>query len=101
MFKGKPKVYYIGLPRRFVAGAVYDPEEDECIEGATATLTDSETGERFTTKTGSFGDFWLKELQVGTYSLIIEKEGYFPKEIESISTEKDVNLGEIKLYKRM
>ncbi len=100
-FKAKPRVYYIGLPKRFVAGAVYDPEEDECIEGATATLTDSETGEKFTTKTDSFGDFWLKKLQVGTYSLIIEKEGYSRKEIESISTEKDVNLGDIKLYKKI
>jgi len=98
--KAKPRVYYIGLPMRFVAGAVYDPEEDECIEGATVTLTDSETGEKFTTKTDSFGDFWLKKLKVSTYSLAIEQEGYDLKEIESINTEKDVNLGEIKLYKK-
>ncbi len=100
-FKAKPRVYYIGLPQRFVAGAVYDPEEDECIEGATATVTDLETGEKFTTKTDNFGDFWLEKLRVGTYSLAIEKNGYYLKEIESISTEKDVNLGDIKLYKRM
>jgi len=39
-------------------------------------------------------------LETGTYSLTIEKEGYYPREIKSISTEKDVNLGDIKLYTR-
>jgi len=99
-FKAKPRVYYIGLPKRFVAGAVYDPEEDKCIEDAAVTLTDSETGEEFTTKTDSFGDFWLEELKVSIYSLAIEKNGYVLNEVKSISTEKDVNLGEIKLYKK-
>jgi tetrathionate reductase subunit B len=98
--KAKPRVYYIGLPKRFVAGAVYDPEEDECLEGATVTLTDTEAGKKFTAKTDNFGDFWLNELKVGTYSLLIEKDGYYPQEINPISTEKDVNLGDIKLYKK-
>ena len=30
--KAGPRVYYIGIPKRFVAGAVYDPEADECLE---------------------------------------------------------------------
>jgi len=99
-FKTKPRVYYIDLPKRFVAGAAYDPEEDECIEGATVILTDSETGEKFTAETDSFGDFWLEKLKVGMYSLAIEKNGYFPNDIKSINTGKDVNLGDIKLYKK-
>jgi Fe-S-cluster-containing dehydrogenase component len=98
--KTKPRVYYIGLPKRFVAGAVYDPEEDECLEGATVTLTDSGAGKKFTAKTDNFGDFWLNELKAGTYSLLIEKDGYYPQEIKSISTEKDVNVGDVKLYKK-
>jgi len=97
----KPRVYYIGLPRRFVAGAVYDPEADECIGGATATLTGVGTGEKFTAKTDNFGDFWLEDLKVGSYSLVIEKEGYYSQKVESISTEKDVNVGDIKLYKKI
>lgn len=35
----KPRVYYIGLPKRFIAGAVYDPEKEECIENATVMVT--------------------------------------------------------------
>jgi len=96
-----PRVYYIGLPKKFVAGAVYDPEQDECVEGATATLTDVKSGGKFTASTDSFGDFWLKELPVSTFSLTIEKEGYQPREIKSVNTEQDVNLGDIKLDKKM
>ena len=29
----KPRVYYIGLPKKFIAGAVYDQEADLCAEG--------------------------------------------------------------------
>lgn len=101
-FKAKPRVYYIGLPRSFVAGAVYDPEEDECIKGATATLTDSDTDEKFTVKTDSYGDFWFEDMKVDhTYSLRIEKDKYYPQEIQNINTAKDVNVGDIKLYRRV
>jgi len=41
-----------------------------------------------TDKTDNSGDFWLKALRVGTYSLLIEKAGYHPQEIKSISTGK-------------
>jgi tetrathionate reductase subunit B len=93
----KPRVFYIALPKRFIAGAVYDPQEDECIEGAFITLTDHKDGSRFTTCTDEFGDFWFEGLKVGKFSLFIEKEGYRPNQIESLSTENDVNLGDIAL----
>ncbi len=32
--KVKPRVYYLGLPKKFIAGTVYDPEEEEVIIGA-------------------------------------------------------------------
>lgn len=99
--KTRARVFYIGLPKRFIAGEVYCPSEDKCINGAEVTLTDLLTGEKFSAKTDNFGDFWLEKLKVGTYSLAIEKNGYYLREIKSISTEKDVNLGEIKLYRRM
>lgn len=100
-FKAKPRVYYMDLPKRFIAGAVYDPEEDECTEGATAILTNLKTKKKFMAKTDEFGDFWFENLEVGTYSLTIEKDGYYAKKIDSISTEKDVSLGDIKLNKKV
>jgi len=92
-------VFYIGIPGKFIAGEVYSPTEDKCLDGAEVTLVDITTGEKITTRTNNYGDFWLEGLDVGTYSLAIEKEGYYPKEIKSISTEKDMNLGDIKLNK--
>lgn len=96
-YKTSPRVYYIGLPRRFIAGAIYDPQEDECVEGATVTLKDTKTGKTLTATTDGFGDFWFENLEAGKYSLSIEKKGYTPHKIASIGTEKDINLGDIAL----
>jgi len=49
-----------------------------------------------TAKTDGFGDFWFEGLKVGTFSLKIESDGK-SKTIDSISTEKDVNMGDIPL----
>lgn len=89
-----PRVYYIGLPRRFIAGTLYDPVQKEIIKGASCTL--SGEGGPFSTTTDGFGDFWFEGLAVGTFSLKIESEGRI-KTIDSISTLKDVNLGDIPL----
>jgi len=100
-FEAKPRVYYVGLPKSFVAGAVYSLEEDECVQDAVATLTDSGTGETFTAKTDNFGDFWFEDMKVDhTYSLRIEKDGYCPQEIHDIRTEKDINVGDIELRRK-
>jgi Fe-S-cluster-containing dehydrogenase component len=99
-FKAKPRVYYIGLPNKyFIAGAVYDPEEDECLENATVTLKNLKTRKKATLKTDNFGDFWFERQEPGTYSLTVEKEGYLPRNVDSIDASKDVNVGDIALYK--
>ncbi|MFC1909463.1 4Fe-4S dicluster domain-containing protein [Chloroflexota bacterium] len=89
-----PRVYYLNLPKKFIGGTVYDPKKNEIIEGATCTLNDSKSGNRFTTITDGFGDFWFEGLEVSTFSLVIESGGK-SKKINTISTEKDVNLGDI------
>jgi len=98
-YKAKPRVYYIAIPKRFIAGAVWDPAEDECTEGAVVTLTEPGKAKKLTVKTDRFGDFWFEGLEVGKYTLLIEKAGYKSHKIEGISTEKDVNLGDIELHK--
>jgi tetrathionate reductase subunit B len=89
----KPRVYYLNLPKRFIAGTVYDPATKEVVIGATCTLSGDGTA---TATTDEWGDFWLEGLQVGTYSLTIEANGT-TKTISDISTEKDVSLGDIPL----
>jgi Fe-S-cluster-containing dehydrogenase component len=96
----KPRVYYIGLLNKyFIAGSVYDPEEDECLEGATVTLTSLASKKAVSIETDIFGDFWFERQEPGKYSLRIEKNGYAPKAVESIDASKDVNVGDIELQK--
>ena len=96
----RPRVYYLNLPKKWIAGAVYDKEADECTKGALITATNSETGEKKTTETDNYGDFWLKDLPDGSYTLLIEKPGYLSQKLGPIdATAKDQNLGDIVLWK--
>jgi tetrathionate reductase subunit B len=95
-----PRVYYIGLPKKFIAGTVYEPEEEEIVEGATVTLTESATGQKYTATTDEFGDFWFEGLKVSTYSLALEKTGYISHAIPVINTNTDINLGDLEIYKK-
>lgn len=88
------RVRYIGIPKRFIAGTVYDPGIEEVVIGATCTLEGA--GGKFTQETNHWGDFWFEDLDVGTYSLKIEAAGK-TKTLADISTEKDVGLGDIAL----
>jgi Fe-S-cluster-containing dehydrogenase component len=95
----RPRVYYKGLPNKFfVAGAVYDPAEDECLEDCTLTLTGTDGSNR-NLQTDDFGDFWFERCEPGKYSLLVEKDGYQPRRIENIDAGKDINVGDIELYK--
>ncbi len=93
----RPSVYYLNLPKKFVAGTVFNPVDKEVIIGAICTLLSND--KKMTATTDGFGDFWFNDLEVGTYSLKIEAKGFTPKTITNIHTEKDVNLGHIPLSK--
>jgi len=93
----KPRVYYLNIPKKFIAGTVYDPVEKEVVIGATCNLTSN--GQKMTATTDGFGDFWFEGLKEDTYSLKIEAKGFAAKTFDKISTEKDVNLGDIPLSK--
>ena len=90
----KPRVYYRNIPGKFVAGTLFDSAKEEVVTGAACTLTDARSGEKYTAETDGFGDFWFEKLKAGTFDLTIEANGK-SKTISGISTEKDVNLGDI------
>jgi Fe-S-cluster-containing dehydrogenase component len=90
----KPRVYYKRLPKKFIAGTVFDSSKMEVVVGASCTLTGN--GNTFTTTTDDFGDFWFDQLDSGTFSLKIEA-GEKTKVIESINDENSVGLGDIAL----
>ncbi|MBQ1449881.1 MAG: carboxypeptidase regulatory-like domain-containing protein [Eggerthellaceae bacterium] len=85
-------VYYRGLPKTFVAGKVYDPENEEVIIGGFVTLRSED--ESWTARTDAFGDFWLRDVAPGDYTLLIQGGG---KKYETPLTvgKKSIGLGNI------
>ena len=96
----RPRVYYLNLPKKWIAGEVFDKEADECAEDVTVTATNPATGKKYATRTDGYGDFWLKDLADGSYDIQVEKAGYVTQKLGSVDvTKEDVNLGEIALVK--
>jgi tetrathionate reductase subunit B len=93
----KPRVHYLHLPGRFIAGTVYDPREKEVVIGASCTLTETGSGKKLDTRTDSYGDFWFEDLKEGKFDLHIQvgakKESFAGLD----TTGKDINLGDIPL----
>jgi len=90
-----PRLYYLNLPKRFVAGTVYDPEEKEVIIGANVTLSEAGSKSSYKARTDDYGDFEFENLPVGKFTLTIEN-GKKSKNMD-INTEEDVSLGDIPL----
>jgi Fe-S-cluster-containing dehydrogenase component len=96
----KPRVLYRALPKKWIAGAIYDPEADTCTADANVTATSTDTGETYTATSDNYGDFWLRHLPDGTYTLLLEKPGYLTQKLGPIdATQKDQNLGDIGMWK--
>lgn len=95
-YETRPRVRYIGLPKRFIAGEViFGDREDECAEGVGVTLTGRKLEKR--ARTDNYGDFEFEGLEPDTeYALKIEHDGYASQQF-SVRTKTDVNLGEIVL----
>lgn len=87
--------FYRNLPGLFIGGEVYDPAQDEIIEGAKAVLIGPD-GKTEETQTDYFGDFWFEKLEPGAYSLNVEANGYESYET-TIELEKSLNVGAIAL----
>ena len=87
-------VWYKNLPKKFIAGTVFTPEDDEVVIGAKVTATGE--GGTYETTTDDWGDFWLRDLADGAYKVTIAKDG---KELalDVDVTEKDAGLGDIAL----
>lgn len=92
-FELKPKVKYIGIPKRFIAGTVIFKDRDECAQNAKVTLTGR--GKKQTVRTNNFGDFEFEDLGEGEdFTVKIEHPGYTSQSFK-VQTKLDVYLGEI------
>jgi Fe-S-cluster-containing dehydrogenase component len=91
-----PRVYYINLPKIFIAGSVVYADKNECAEGASVTLTSN--GKSDKVAANAFGDFMFDSLPAGKYSVKIECSGYAPKSMD-VDLKTDSYLGAINLSK--
>ncbi|MCC6955615.1 MAG: carboxypeptidase regulatory-like domain-containing protein [Anaerolineales bacterium] len=96
----RPRMVYLGLPKPFLAGEVFSPTEDLCLEGVIVRATPVGGGESLTVQTNNYGDFSVKGLTSAAYNVSFEKEGYYPKQISSLKIGEALNIGEVKLYKK-
>jgi tetrathionate reductase subunit B len=92
----KPRVYYLNIPKKFIAGTVYDPVEKEVVIGAVVTATAVDGGASCSVATDAFGDFWLEGLAPGVYTVTIAAEGFDPATCE-VDAASDVSLGDVAL----
>jgi Fe-S-cluster-containing dehydrogenase component len=91
------KVSYMGLPKRFIAGAVVFGDTDACGEGAMVMLEGN--GEKREIKADNYGDFEFEGLNADkTYTVKVEQTGYKTYTTEA-KTKVDVYLGDIVLGK--
>lgn len=90
-----PRVFYLNEPGLFVGGEVWDPKDDEVIEGALVELK-ADGGASWETKTDGFGDFWFEHLQTGSYRLTVQADG-FAGEARDFELRESLNVGDFPL----
>lgn len=89
-------VYYLNLPKRWVAGQVVDDAAKEVIIGADVTLV-KDGATVATTKTDEFGDFWFRQIDGANYTVQITADGFAGKSLAADATVKDCNIGSVAL----
>ncbi len=93
----EPRVYYMNLPGKFIAGTVYDPAEKEVVIDANCALTEIASGKTLNTKSDNYGDFWFEGLKDAKFNLQIKKDSKVESFAGLDTSEEDINLGDIPL----
>jgi len=97
----RPRVYYLNVPKKFIAGTIYDPVEEEVYIGADCVLTclkaDCDCQKTYNTETNAYGDFWFEGLPDSEFKLEVKADGK-SKVFDSLNTtDADINLGDVPL----
>jgi len=60
--EAKPRVFWRGLPKPWITGAIINAKADEVVIGACVTATNLTDGTTLKTRSNEFGEFWLTDL---------------------------------------
>lgn len=97
-FGTNPQVIYQNLPRPYIAGETCNADGSACLADVTVEATHQVTGDTYVATTDEFGDFWLKGVEPGFYTLTFLKEGYAPKTLSNMDATSAVNVETVKLF---
>lgn len=97
----RPRVYYLNLPKRFLAGIVIDPEQDEVLIGAKVTAQSKANGEVLVTETDDFGDFWFNQVDACEWDVYVEAEGFMTRVFKASTVDEDRNMGPLEMYRSL
>lgn len=92
------KVYYKNLPKRFIAGCVYDPAINDVIIGAQVSLITPSEGVLMVVQSDDFGDWKFKQVEPGAYTVRVEADEYEPFTISADVTEQDRFTGDHEMF---
>ena len=94
------KVYYLNVPKRFVAATIVDFAIDEVVIGARVNVYDADGGIATVSRTDDFGDFFIDGLEPGKYVVEVEEWGYRKLVVDVDLSEKDIFIGDLSFEKR-
>lgn len=83
-------VYYLHVPKRFIAGTFANRMENEVVIGARVVLYDEADEVVAEQETDEFGDFRFENCEAGIYRVVASIGGRKPIELDADCTEKDV-----------
>ncbi|MDR1712744.1 MAG: carboxypeptidase regulatory-like domain-containing protein [Coriobacteriales bacterium] len=92
------QVYYLHLPKRFIAGSVVDLQADEVLIGATVAI-EGRSGFTATTETDDLGDFKFDQIPPDEYTLTITANDYTPLTVTANVTVADFSVGDLIISK--
>jgi Fe-S-cluster-containing dehydrogenase component len=93
----QPRVTYFNLPKPFLAGAVFSPQEDLCLENVELNLSCPATGASYASRTDFLGEFKIDNIRPGIYDLCLFKDGYGAKKLSKLDIRSSLNVDEIQL----
>jgi len=96
----KTSVFYVGLPKAFIAGTAVFEDTDGCAEAVRVTLEDPSASKTLTTATNNYGDFEFENLMPRKKYLVkLESDGYLTASVD-VRLEEDTYFGQITLKRK-
>ena len=90
-----PRVYYLNVPKRFIAGCLVDFQRDEVAIGVAVRLKDAAGETCYEARTDELGDFLFDDVEPRAYVLEIQASSGAMQSRPVDVTEKDIVLGDI------